>query len=138
MSTLMKYIHLAKYKKPFQITEANMLQWWHKTQKTSNGPKKASKYLSKDINRNQKTSKDVRRLQNTSKENNTHQKSLKAVKRHQKKSKDGKRRQKMSIHQNEEKHGHPNEVHTRRKVQKNIQINETNMLQRWHRRCLTS
>ena len=42
------------------------------------------------------------------------------------------------FHHIEEKYGHPNEVHTRRKVQKNIQINETNMLQRWHRRCLTS
>ena len=45
--------------------------------------------------------------------------------------------QKASIYEYEEKYGHPNEVHTRRKVQKNIQINETNMLQRWHWRCLT-
>lgn len=109
-----------------------------KPQMAQKRPQNTFQKTSIEIKRLQKTSKDFKTHQNTSKENNTHQKSLKAVKRHQKKSKDGKRRQKMSIHQNEEKHGHPNEVHTRRKVQKNIQINETNMLQRWHRRCLTS
>ena len=60
------------------------------------------------------------------------------AKRRQKTSKDVKKCQKALIYQNEKKDGHPNEVHTRRKVQKNIQIDETNMLQRWHRRCLTS
>ena len=90
-----------------------MLRRWHRTQKTSKEikrPQNTSKYLSKDIKRHQKTPKDI--------------------KRHQKTSKDIKKCQKTSIHQNEEKDGHPNEVHTRRKVQKNIQINETNMLQR--------
>ena len=139
-----------------------MLQWWHKHclgllnskdiirhQKASKGIKRHQK-ASKDIKRHkrhQKASKGIKRHQKASKGINRHQKTSKDIKRHQKTSIGIKRHQKTSkvkkcqkalIYQNEEKEGHPNEVHTRLKVQKNIQINETNMLQRWHRRCLTS
>ena len=115
-----------------------MLQWWLRTQKTSKDhkiPLKSHQKMSKDTKRHQKTSKGIIKA---SKGIKTHQKASKDNKRLQKTSKDFKKCQKALVYQNKEKDGHPNEVHTRRKVQKNIQINETNMLQRWHRRCLTS